>query len=263
MVSNQTLIGAFGNYVANRPFCITAQDSGKTTILYMNGLMSGSSNKQITVTQYSTPDGTKVSDHAYVEPAQWQCTLLCGDDFTTSPILKETLGNDSLETIGKSDVKNLFKTWSDNAYRLSIQTYEDHYDNMVITNISHPEGEQLGVYKPTISFQEVRVATITTKKFAASKLELANDTPETDAGADNGTSTLMPSKLEKAALITGGVATAVNIASTVLSFAPPPVGTIARAAKGISFVVGKCSAVAAAGSWLARQANKVADKIFG
>lgn len=236
MVSNQILTGLYGNYVANRPFCITATDDYKTVILYLNGLVSGSSNKQITVTQYATPDGTKVSDNAYVEPAQWQCTLLCGNDFTLSPILKETLGNDELSIIDKNEVKNLFKIWSDNAYRLSIQTYEDHYDNMVITNISHPEGEQLGVYKPTISFQEVRVATITTKKFAASKVEIANDTPEVDAGADNGVSTRYDETSEVGANIAMGGAAGAAIA---FAAGAGPIGWVALgvAAAG-AFIVG-------------------------
>lgn len=243
MVSNQILTGLYGNYVANRPFCITAKDDYKTVILYLNGLVSGSSNKQITVTQYSTPAGTKVSDHAYVEPAQWQCTLLCGNDFTVSPILKETLGNDELSVIDKNEVKNLFKTWSDNAYRLSIQTYEDHYDNMVITNISHPEGEQLGVYKPTISFQEVRVATITTKKFAASKIEIANDTPETTLGSDNGvTVTDVTSEIAVASAVSGavilGTATfATKLGATAIAASAGPVGWVALGIAGAAALV--------------------------
>lgn len=190
IVQNQ-LIQQFGNYIANRPFSISVQDnenSDNDYTIYMNGLFSGNGNKQITITQYATASGLKVSDHAYREPETWQCTLFCGSDFNSSKIYRARPNSNELEVIDKATMKQLIKEWADKSYRLNITTYEEQYTSMVIANIAHDEGSSLGVYKPTINFQEVRIATIQQRQFPASKVEKANNANETNYGADNGSS---------------------------------------------------------------------------
>lgn len=172
-------------YVNNHPFLIEDQNSGN--LYYLKCISSIQSTRAATVTQYPTVSGKSISDNMYVEPKQLSVSLALGSLLLT-PHRYSTSTNKTLEAITTEELKQLFKDWQADSIRLNITTFEDHFSNMVLSNIQSTEGETLGVWNVGLTFTEVRIAEVTEIKleFPDTATDAADGDQEVSLGSDNG-----------------------------------------------------------------------------
>lgn len=224
--------------------CITYQhineDNTVTSHMYLLSGISGiSGGKQSTVTQYTTPSGKKISDHMYINPRTLSFTL------NTSNIAmnpnkhyeNSVLVNDFSDV---EHIKSTINKWIDNGYRLNIQTFEDRYKNMVLTDVSlNEDSSGIGVWSPTLTFTEVRVAKVETiqLEFPKSNHESANENSTQPTGPDNGNDAGV------AGNVLGNIGSGAMLGAAIGSFFPG-YGTL---------IGGAIGAVVGFGSWLLSQ----------
>lgn len=203
------------------------EDLYNNNVYYLQGVSNVSGTKRSTVTQYTTPSGTKISDNAFVEPKSLTFSILTSHIATnTQKILKS--GDKELQPLTIQDIKDVINEWQDNAIRLNITTFEGYYPNMILSQTQTTEGDNLGVWQPTLTFTEVRQADVQYIKldFPQDAQEKADGTSEQDLGADNGTSV---------GKVIGGAGAGALAGAAIGSFFPGP-GTAIGA--GIGAVVG-------------------------
>lgn len=167
------------------------KENGKT--YYFRTASNVAPTLRTSLTSYPTTEGTPISDHAYRQPAQVSMTISASLYGSANNIFYYNSKGQEV-ALTSSQVKSLIKEWKDNSYRLTINTREgdkfEKFNNMVITNLSWAEdGTSLGVWQPTISFEEIRIASVLVKqiKFPATKAVKANNNSKSDAGNDQGT----------------------------------------------------------------------------
>lgn len=167
------------------------KENGKT--YYFRTASNVAPTLRTSLTAYPTTEGTPISDHAYRQPAQVSMTISSSLYGSANNIFYYNSKGQEV-ALTSPQVKSLIKEWKDNSYRLTINTREgdkfEKFNNMVITNLSWAEdGTSLGVWQPTISFEEIRIASVLVKqiKFPATKAVKANNNSKSDAGNDQGT----------------------------------------------------------------------------
>ena len=145
------------------------------------------------LTSYPTTEGTPITDHAYRNPTQLSMVISASLYGSANNIFYYNSKGQEV-ALTSPQVKLLIKEWKDNSYRLTINTREgdkfEKFNNMVITNLTWSEdGVSLGVCEPTISFEEIRIASVLVKqiKFPATKAVKANNNSQSNAGNDQGT----------------------------------------------------------------------------
>ena len=173
--------------------CITYQhineDNSVTSHMYLlSGISGVTGGKQSTITQYTTPSGKKISDHMYINPRTLSFTINTSNiAMNPNKHFENSVLVDDFSNV--ENIKSTINTWIEEGYRLTIQTFEDHYTNMVLTNITvNEDSSGLGVWNPTLTFDEVRVATVQTiqLEFPQSNRESANENSTQPTGPDNG-----------------------------------------------------------------------------
>lgn len=167
------------------------KENGKT--YYFRTASNVAPTLRTSLTSYPTTEGTPISDHAYRNPAQVSMTISVSLYGSANNIFYYNSKGQEV-ALTSPQVKSLIKEWKDNSYRLTINTREgdkfEKFNNMVITNLSWSEdGTSLGVWQPTITFEEIRIASVLVKqiKFPATKAVRANNNSQSDAGSDQGT----------------------------------------------------------------------------
>ena len=145
------------------------------------------------LTSYPTTEGTPITDHAYRNPTQLSMVISASLYGSANNIFYYNSKGQEV-ALTSPQVKLLIKEWKDNSYRLTINTREgdkfEKFNNMVITNLTWSEdGVSLGVCEPTISFEEIRIASVLVKqiKFPATNAVKANNNSQSNAGNDQGT----------------------------------------------------------------------------
>lgn len=213
------------SYLQEHPFCIEEQDSGD--IIYLVGISGASSNVQATITQYPTVSGAKISDNMYVEPVTLSFSLTASYTMDS----KQRVSTDKsgrIVTLSTQELKDRFKTWLTDGYRLNITTFENYYPNMVLRSMSENESDNLTLWRPSLSFVEARVATIQTIKLqnVASALEKADNSDEQANGANNGIASF--------GSVLGATGAGALVGATIGSFFPGPGTAIGAAIGGIA-----------------------------
>lgn len=213
------------SYLQEHPFCIEEQDSGD--IIYLVGISGANSNVQATITQYPTVSGSKISDNMYVEPVTLSFSLTASYTMDS----KQRVSTDKsgrIITLSTKELKDRFKTWLKDGYRLNITTFENYYPNMVLRSMSENESDNLTLWRPSLSFVEARVATIKTIKLqnVANALEKADNSDEQANGANNGIASF--------GTVLGAAGTGALAGAAIGSFFPGPGTAIGAAIGGIA-----------------------------
>ena len=167
------------------------KENGKT--YYFRTASNVAPTMRTSLTSYPTTEGTPITDHAYRNPTQVSMIISASLYGSANNIFYyNSKGQEVVLT--SPQVKLLIKEWKDNSYRLTINTRESDrfvkFNNMVITNLTWSEdGTSLGVWEPTITFEEIRIASVLVKqiKFPATKAVRANNNSQSNAGNDQGT----------------------------------------------------------------------------
>ena len=167
------------------------KENGKT--YYFRTASNVAPTMRTSLTSYPTTEGTPITDHAYRNPTQVSMIISASLYGSANNIFYyKSKGQEVALT--SPQVKLLIKEWKDNSYRLTINTRESDrfvkFNNMVITNLTWSEdGTSLGVWEPTITFEEIRIASVLVKqiKFPATKAVRANNNSQSNAGNDQGT----------------------------------------------------------------------------
>lgn len=167
------------------------KENGKT--YYFRTASNVAPTMRTSLTSYPTTEGTPIADHAYRNPAQISMVISASLYGSANNIFYYNSKGQEV-ALTSPQVKLLIKEWKDNSYRLTINTREGDkfikFNNMVITNLTWSEdGVSLGVWEPTITFEEIRVASVLVKqiKFPATKAVKANNNSQSNAGNDQGT----------------------------------------------------------------------------
>jgi hypothetical protein len=205
---------------------ILIEDKYSGSLYYLVGVQQVSGTKRSTVTQYPTASGKKISDNAFVEPQTLSFSLITSHlAMTPQKILRKD--SKELEELTIKQLKQIISDWQDNAIRLNITTFEGYYTNMVLSTVQTTEGDNLGVWQPSLSFTEVREATVEFVQldFPADAEEKANSNEEQPLGDDIGISA---GDVGEAA---GGALGGALIGAAIGSFFPGP-GTAVGAVVG-------------------------------
>ena len=167
------------------------KENGKT--YYFRTASNVSPTMRTSLTSYPTTEGTPIADHAYINPTQVSMSISASLYGSANNIFYYNSKGQEV-ALTSPQVKLLIKDWKDNSYRLTINTREgdkfEKFNNMVISNLNWSEdGVSLGVWQPTITFEEIRIASILVKqiKFPATKAVRANNNSQSNAGNDQGT----------------------------------------------------------------------------
>ena len=167
------------------------KENGKT--YYFRTASNVSPTMRTSLTSYPTTEGTPITDHAYRNPAQISMVISASLYGSANNIFYYNSKGQEV-ALTSPQVKLLIKEWKDNSYRLTINTRESDkfvkFNNMVITNLTWSEnGVSLGIWEPTITFEEIRIASVLVKqiKFPATKAVRANNNSQSNAGNDQGT----------------------------------------------------------------------------
>lgn len=210
------------------------EDKYTNNIYYLTGVSNVSGSRRTTITNYTTPSGRKISDNAFVEPQTVSFTINTSHlAMTPQKIIR---GNSpQLSELTVQEIKDTIYEWQTKAIKLNITTFEGYYTNMVISEVSTTEGDELGVWKPSITFKEVREATaeFVELDFPKDSEEKANGNEEQPLGADNGVSA------GDVGSVLGGAAAGALAGAAIGSLFPGP-GTAIGAAIGavVGFFVG-------------------------
>ena len=201
------------------------EDLYNNNVYYLTGISNVSGSKRSTITQYTTPSGTKISDNAFVEPKSLSFSILTSHIATNSQKILRS-GNKELDALTIQDLKDIIEEWQDKAIRLNITTFEGYYPNMVLSQTSTSEGDTLGLWQPSLTFTEVRQATAEYIQldFTETAQEKADGTSEQDLGADNGTSV---------GTVVGSAAAGALLGAAIGSFFPGPGTAIGAAIGGV------------------------------
>lgn len=167
------------------------KENGKT--YYFRTASNVAPTMRTSLTSYPTTEGTPITDHAYRNPTQVSMVISASLYGSANNIFYYNSKGQEV-ALTSPQVKALIKEWKDNSYRLTINTREGDkfvkFNNMVITNLTWSEdGVSLGIWEPTITFEEIRVASVLVKqiKFPATKAVKANNNSQSNAGNDQGT----------------------------------------------------------------------------
>lgn len=167
------------------------KENGKT--YYFRTASNVSPTMRTSLTSYPTTEGTPITDHAYRNPTQVSMIISASLYGSANNIFYYNSKGQEV-ALTSPQAKLLIKEWKDNSYRLTINTRESDrfvkFNNMVITNLTWSEdGTSLGVWEPTITFEEIRIASVLVKqiKFPATKAVRANNNSQSNAGNDQGT----------------------------------------------------------------------------
>lgn len=167
------------------------KENGKT--YYFRTASNVSPTMRTSLTSYPTTEGTPIADHAYRNPAQISMVISASLYGSANNIFYYNSKGQEV-ALTSPQVKLLIKEWKDNSYRLTINTREgdkfEKFNNMVISNLNWSEdGVSLGIWQPTITFEEIRIASVLVKqiKFPATKAVRANNNSQSNAGNDQGT----------------------------------------------------------------------------
>lgn len=167
------------------------KENGKT--YYFRTASNVAPTMRTSLTSYPTTEGTPITDHAYRNPTQVSMIISASLYGSANNIFYYNSKGQEV-ALTSPQVKLLIKEWKDNSYRLTINTRESDrfvkFNNMVITNLTWSEdGTSLGVWEPTITFEEIRIASVLVKqiKFPATKAVRANNNSQSNAGNDQGT----------------------------------------------------------------------------
>ena len=167
------------------------KENGKT--YYFRTASNVAPTMRTSLTSYPTTEGTPITDHAYRNPTQVSMSISASLYGSANNIFYYNSKGQEV-ALTSPQVKALIKEWKDNSYRLTINTREgdkfEKFNNMVITNLTWSEdGVSLGIWEPTITFEEIRIASVLVKqiKFPATKAVKANNNSQADAGNDQGT----------------------------------------------------------------------------
>lgn len=217
-----------------KQFLIEDRYSGN--IYYFMGVSQVSGNRRSTVTQYPTASGKKISDNVFVEPQNLSFSLLTSRlAMTPQKILRA--GSSELTELTVQDIKEVITDWQFNANRLNITSFEGYYPNMVLSGIQVQEGESLGLWQPTLTFTEVREATveITKLQFPKDAQEQADGNDEQALGADNGWSASDYGSVIGAGAVglLGGVGVGIAIGTAIGTVVPGPGNVIGAVIGGI------------------------------
>ena len=167
------------------------KENGKT--YYFRTASNVAPTMRTSLTSYPTTEGTPITDHAYRNPTQVSMIISASLYGSANNIFYYNSKGQEV-ALTSPQVKLLIKEGKDNSYRLTINTRESDrfvkFNNMVITNLTWSEdGTSLGVWEPTITFEEIRIASVLVKqiKFPATKAVRANNNSQSNAGNDQGT----------------------------------------------------------------------------
>lgn len=167
------------------------KENGKT--YYFRTASNVSPTMRTSLTSYPTTEGTPIADHAYRNPVQISMVISASLYGSANNIFYYNSKGQEV-ALTSPQVKLLIKEWKDNSYRLTINTREsdkfEKFNNMVISNLNWSEdGVSLGIWQPTITFEEIRIASVLVKqiKFPATKAVRANNNSQSNAGNDQGT----------------------------------------------------------------------------
>ena len=167
------------------------KENGKT--YYFRTASNVAPTMRTSLTSYPTTEGTPITDHAYRNPTQVSMIISASLYGSANNIFYYNSKGQEV-ALTSPQVKLLIKEWKDNSYRLTINTRESDrfvkFNNMVITNLTWSEdGTSLGVWEPTITFEEIRIASVLVKQitFPATKAVRANNNSQSNAGNDQGT----------------------------------------------------------------------------
>ena len=165
------------------------EDLHNNNVYYLTGVSSVSATKRSTITQYTTPSGSKISDNAFVEPKNLTFSILTSHIASHGQKILRS-GRKEVEALTLNELKEIINEWQDNAIRLNITTFEGYYPNMVLSQLQTTEGDTLGMWQPTLTLVEVRQAQSEYLQldFPLNAAEKADGTTEQNLGADNGTS---------------------------------------------------------------------------
>lgn len=164
------------------------EDVHNNKLYYFTGVRNVNEDTNSVVTQYTTFTGTKISDNAYVNPKTLSFQLLISG-VAMLPQKEFDSETNTFKELTWLEVKQIVESWQTQAIKLNITSYESYLDSMYLTNISTSR-EVLYCWKPTLSFTQVRQATVSYVQldFPISAQEAADGNGESDLGANNGVS---------------------------------------------------------------------------
>lgn len=209
-------------------YCLVTNLQGTQTQYYFKGVQSANIQKSATLTDYPTQEGTQFSDYKYRELQTITIQFSINGLIQTGVF---SLQGDVYTYLTKDDIKDLFQNWYEDNTFITIKTREEEFTNYVVSGIQWTEdNSNLGSFHPTLTFREVRVATIEQIEFEfpGTQQDNAANTPSTEGGQNNGNSTSFSEGSASWVGSVGGLAAAGAIVGSVI----PGVGTLAGAIVG-------------------------------
>ena len=185
-------------------------DKETNTTYYLVGVKFINPSKSATITEYSVPEGSFLSDHSYKNADTLNLSLIA-DGFDAIKQSYYVNFDGTSDSLSYEMLKGLLNRWISEAVRVDVQTAHGLFKNMVLTNYSWPETkDSWSKFNPTLTFKEVKIAQITTTQLNALNVRYGADyaKEETSAGEDNGSSTTSQGIIGKvlAGAATGAVA---------------------------------------------------------
>lgn len=208
-------------YTDGHPFCIEDTETGN--LIYLRGVTDGNMQKRITLTDYPTVSGKKLTDNAYVEPITFSFTLHTSHLISTKQQISN-IDKENKQDLSLVELKSIIEKWANEHTRLNITTFEGYYPSMILNSIIVPEGNNLGAWEPQLSFREVKIANISTVKLDFPKTANDNAAEKQEEDLGSGIGSTIGTGI-------GGIAGGALVGAAVGSFFPGP-GTVIGAAIG-------------------------------
>lgn len=214
-----------------KTYCLVTNRFGTQIQYYFVGVSSVQVQKNATITDYPTQEGTQFSDYKYRE---LQSITI---QFNINGLIKTgvySLTGDNYEYLSKDDIKDLFDSWYEDNTFITIKTREEEFTNYVVSGISWAEDDNnMGSWKPSVTFREVRVAEIEEIEFEfpETNQDSAANSSSTENGDNNGNSVTYDTS-EATASILGGAGAGATVGAIVGSIIPIPGATLVGAAIG-------------------------------
>lgn len=152
--------------------------------LTVDVLLSHRINYDSEVTRFPVETGFEISDHIIRKQPQFECEVL----FTPTSVTWFELHKDEIET-RLNDVKAELKKIRDEGIPLTVKTYDEIYENMVLVSIPIEREKNVGLaYKMKLTFVQVAVVKSNTADVPAEyaeqekKVQAQTEKTETNAG---------------------------------------------------------------------------------
>lgn len=221
--------------ITERTYRITTNKDGVEHQYYFWGVSRASINKNASITEYPTQEGTGFADHKYRELETVTIDLNVTELVDTHHPYS-IIGNvHSKLTV--NELKDLIKYWFESDTFLNIRTTQEEFLNYQLQSYSFTEDkESFYAWRPSLTFREVRVTNVESLayQFPGTAEDGASNTPSATRGPNNGNNVEYEDEITASSVVGGtaaGAAIGAGVGAIVGSIIPGA-GTAAGAVLG-------------------------------